>query len=160
MVMVGRDGERQPGIRAAMGDVRAPRRLTTREREVLRLVERGRTNLEIARRMGISRPTVARHLSNAMDKLGAESRTHAVVIHEACDATAAPGLPGAPGTIDDDGRAILVRLAIGRPLGAIARELNLSRRTADRRLAGARAALGVERTTEAVAQALRLGWLG
>jgi len=54
--------------------------LTGRERQVLDLVERGRTNAEIARRMGLGRPTVARLLSNAMDKLGAESRAHAVVL--------------------------------------------------------------------------------
>ncbi|HJP88784.1 MAG TPA: LuxR C-terminal-related transcriptional regulator [Candidatus Limnocylindrales bacterium] len=134
--------------------------LTARECEVLRLVERGRTNPEIARRMGIGRPTVARHLSNAMDKLGAESRAHAVVIHGAVLATSTRREPPRDRGLDDEGRAILARLAIGRSLGAIARELHLSRRTADRRLADARAALGVERTTEAVAQALRLGWLG
>jgi DNA-binding CsgD family transcriptional regulator len=138
------------------------RRLTAREREVLRLVERGRTNSEIAWRLGIRRPTVARHLSNAMDKLGAESRTHAVVIHGAT--TALPAASAAtlaidPRAIDDDGRAILAPLAVGRTLGAIARELHLSRRTADRRLAEARAALGAERTTQAVALAQRLGWL-
>jgi len=135
-------------------------RLTAREREVLRLVERGRTNLEIARRMGIGRPTVARHLSNAMDKLGAESRTHAVVIHGTFDAGGPTELRLANTAIDDDGRAILTRLAVGRTLGTIAREPHLSRRTADRRLAEVRAALGVERTTEAVAHAFRLGWLG
>lgn len=116
--------------------------------------------------MGIGRPTVARHLSNAMDKLGAESRTHAVVIHGAVDMVAAVdmvepvGLGHDARAIDDDGRAILARLAVGRTLGAIARELHLSRRTADRRLADARIALGTQRTTEAVALALRLGWIG
>lgn len=54
--------------------------LTARERQVLELVERGRTNLEIARRMGLGRPTVARMLSNAMVKLGAQSRAHLVVL--------------------------------------------------------------------------------
>lgn len=54
--------------------------LTDREREVLALVERGMTNAEIARRMGLGRPTVARMLSNAMVKLGAESRAQAVVL--------------------------------------------------------------------------------
>ena len=134
-------------------------RLTAREREVLRLVERGRTNPEIARRLGIRRPTVARHLSNAMDKLGAESRTQAVVIHGEADAVRPVGLAFDPRAIDADARAILARLATGRTLGAIAHELGLSRRTADRRLAVARATLGAARTTEAVARAHRLGWL-
>ena len=54
--------------------------LTGREREVLGLVERGMTNAEIARRMSLGRPTVARMLSNAMAKLGAESRAQAIVL--------------------------------------------------------------------------------
>jgi len=54
--------------------------LTRRERELVGLAGGGLTNIEIARRMGLGRPTVARILSNAMDKLGAESRAHAVVL--------------------------------------------------------------------------------
>jgi DNA-binding CsgD family transcriptional regulator len=54
--------------------------LTGREREILGLVERGLTNAEIARRMALGRPTVARMISNAMAKLGAESRAQAVVL--------------------------------------------------------------------------------
>jgi DNA-binding CsgD family transcriptional regulator len=49
-------------------------RLTAREREVATLVARGLTNTEIARRMGLGRPTVARLLSNGMGKLGVDSR--------------------------------------------------------------------------------------
>ena len=48
--------------------------LTARERDVLRLVELGLTNVEIARRMGLGRPTVARLLSNVMLKAGVDSR--------------------------------------------------------------------------------------
>lgn len=62
--------------------------------------------------------------------------------------------------IDPDAVAILEILAGGRTLGDAAHELGLSRRTADRRLSDARAALGVERTVEAVARARRLGLLG
>jgi DNA-binding CsgD family transcriptional regulator len=58
------------------------------------------------------------------------------------------------------GRAILGLLAEGHSLGEAAHLLGLSRRTADRRLADARAALGVTRTTEAIARAARQGWLG
>jgi DNA-binding CsgD family transcriptional regulator len=54
--------------------------LTAREREVLGLVEQGLNNSEIARRLGLGRPTVARMLSNAMLKLGAETRAQAVVL--------------------------------------------------------------------------------
>lgn len=143
--------------------------LTPGERQVLDLVERGRTNTEIARCLGLGRPTVARLLSNAMLRLGAQSRAQAVVLAgEARVHGLQPrnhdGEPSAPRrdalTPDADGRAILALLASGRTLGDAAVALALSRRTADRRLALARAALGVERTVEAVARARALGWLG
>jgi DNA-binding CsgD family transcriptional regulator len=66
---------------------------------------------------------------------------------------ARPGVPGA------DGRAILALLADGHSLGEAAARLGLSRRTADRRLAEIRTTLGVTRTTEAIARAVRAGWL-
>ncbi len=47
-------------------------------------------------------------------------------------------------------RELLATLAAGRTLGTAARELGLPRRTADRRLAEARAALGVKTTAEAL----------
>jgi DNA-binding CsgD family transcriptional regulator len=76
-----RAGER-PGRAAATGRSagRMGGLLTSREHEVLGLVERGLTNAEIARRISLGRPTVARLLSNAMLKLGAESRAQAVVL--------------------------------------------------------------------------------
>ncbi|HEX5589681.1 MAG TPA: LuxR C-terminal-related transcriptional regulator [Candidatus Limnocylindrales bacterium] len=49
--------------------------LTAREVEMVRLVERGLSNIEIARRLGLGRPTVARMLASAMGKLGVERRT-------------------------------------------------------------------------------------
>jgi DNA-binding CsgD family transcriptional regulator len=71
-----------------------------------------------------------------------------------------PGsVPEAAPVLDPVGRAILGLLAGGHSLGEAARLLGLSRRTADRRLADARAALGVTRTTEAIARAARGGWL-
>ena len=66
---------------------------------------------------------------------------------------------GAGATIDADSRAILALLAEGLTLGEAATELGLSRRTADRRLAAARTALGTNRTTAAIARARALGWL-
>lgn len=74
-------GTARPAPRTPVADRRPGRgALTVRERDILELVELGLTNLEIARRMGLGRPTVARILSNAMDKLGAESRAQAVVL--------------------------------------------------------------------------------
>lgn len=51
--------------------------LTDREREVLSLVAAGKTNQKIAVALGISKHTVARHMSNIFDKLGVTSRTAA-----------------------------------------------------------------------------------
>jgi len=49
--------------------------LTPREAELVALVELGLTNIEIARRLGLGRPTVARMLGSAMSKVGAERRS-------------------------------------------------------------------------------------
>jgi DNA-binding CsgD family transcriptional regulator len=48
--------------------------LTPRESELVRLVEQGLNNIEIARRLGLGRPTVARMLASAMGKVGVERR--------------------------------------------------------------------------------------
>jgi pimeloyl-ACP methyl ester carboxylesterase/DNA-binding CsgD family transcriptional regulator len=51
--------------------------LTVRELEVLRLIAAGRTNLQIASELAISRGTVARHVSNILAKTGLANRTEA-----------------------------------------------------------------------------------
>jgi hypothetical protein len=56
-----------------------------------------------------------------------------------------------------DERALLAELLAGAALGEAARALHLSRRTADRRLASARAALGAATTAEALRAAAGLG---
>ena len=53
-------------------------RLTTREREVLRLL--GTSNKEIAAALGISERTVKFHVTAIFNKLGAETRAQAVAI--------------------------------------------------------------------------------
>jgi DNA-binding CsgD family transcriptional regulator len=52
--------------------------LTPREREVLRLIAAGRSNAEIAAALFISVPTVKRHLTTILAKLGLPSRPAAV----------------------------------------------------------------------------------
>jgi DNA-binding CsgD family transcriptional regulator len=59
--------------------------------------------------------------------------------------------------LGDTERALLEHLLRGDSLGQAALALHLSRRTADRRLAAARQALGAATTAEALAIAVRIG---
>jgi LuxR family maltose regulon positive regulatory protein len=52
--------------------------LTLRELEVLKLIEAGCSNQDIATRLVISIPTAKRHISNIYAKLGVTNRTQAV----------------------------------------------------------------------------------
>jgi DNA-binding NarL/FixJ family response regulator len=88
-----------------------------------------------------------------IDRLVDDLRRLGPVDHRILDAPD-PG-PAVPA----EARAILGMLAEGYSLGEAAAILGLARRTADRRLEAARQALGVTRTTEAIARARRLGWL-
>ncbi|MFF1379391.1 response regulator [Streptomyces sp. NPDC058308] len=54
--------------------------LTGREEEVLRLMATGRSNPDIAEACRVSLETVKTHVGNVLSKLGAQNRTHAVVI--------------------------------------------------------------------------------
>jgi DNA-binding NarL/FixJ family response regulator len=67
--------------------------------------------------------------------------------------------PSADPLIDDDGIAVLRRLAQGQRLGEAAASLHLSRRTADRRLAAVKDALGAASTVEAIVIAKERGLL-
>ena len=53
--------------------------LTEREREVLQLMAKGKENAEIAAKLVITERTVKFHVGNIYAKLGATSRTAAVV---------------------------------------------------------------------------------
>jgi DNA-binding NarL/FixJ family response regulator len=54
--------------------------LTTRELDVLRLIRDGFRNKQVADKLGIAETTVNFHIKNLVDKLGANDRTHAVMI--------------------------------------------------------------------------------
>ena len=59
---------------------RLPESLTPRDTEVLRAMAEGLANKEIAARLGISENTVKFHVASVMGKLGAGSRTEAVML--------------------------------------------------------------------------------
>jgi DNA-binding NarL/FixJ family response regulator len=53
--------------------------LTSREREVLAELAKGRSNREIARALGVSEKTVKAHVSSVLAKLGVQDRTQAAL---------------------------------------------------------------------------------
>lgn len=55
-------------------------RLTPREIECLQWAREGKTSWEIARILGISQATSIFHMKNAVAKLGASNKTHAVIV--------------------------------------------------------------------------------
>lgn len=85
-----------------------------------------------------------------IDRLCDDLRRLGELEHRVGPEVPAPALTG-------EERALLGRLLGGASLGDAARELHLSRRTADRRLASARLALGANSTSEALLLAARAG---
>jgi DNA-binding NarL/FixJ family response regulator len=69
-----------PEIAAELADHAAEDELTTREIDVLRLIAAGSANKEIAHQLSIAEETVKSHVTNILAKLGANDRTHAVMI--------------------------------------------------------------------------------
>ena len=67
------------GLRAKQGSRSQLEELTPRESEVLREIATGRSNKEIARKLGIAEKTVKTHVSNVLSKLGVLDRTQAAL---------------------------------------------------------------------------------
>lgn len=55
-------------------------KLTRRQREILQLLADGESNTVAARKLGLGEETVKTHTKNALARLGARNRTHAVAI--------------------------------------------------------------------------------
>jgi DNA-binding NarL/FixJ family response regulator len=79
---------RDPDRTAEDGAAEAPVPLTSREREILRLVREGKTNTEIAGELWVSPGTVKKHLENVYAKLGVASRAAAATAAQAGSAAA------------------------------------------------------------------------
>ncbi len=69
-----------PEVAARIAEHLGEEDLTTREMEVLRLIRDGYRNKQIAIELAIAETTVNFHIKNLVDKLGANDRTHAVMI--------------------------------------------------------------------------------
>jgi DNA-binding CsgD family transcriptional regulator len=69
-------------VQRELDAVRSAQSLNPREREVLALVARGKTNIEVAKILGISPRTVQKHLEHIYDKLGVRRRAGAAVLAE------------------------------------------------------------------------------
>src|SRR5437899_2107313 len=119
--------------------------LTGREHEVLQLVAHGMRTRAIAVQLGIAETTVVTFIRSARGKLGARNRTQAALL-----AAARPPVSVPAAALEPDRRRLLALLAGGATVDEAARQLHVSRRTAQRWLAQIRSSLGVATTAAAV----------
>ncbi|MEM1023429.1 MAG: response regulator transcription factor [Myxococcota bacterium] len=84
-----------PEVASRMAEAMSLEPLTAREKEVLGLLAEGRSNQDIADRLGIGVGTVKIHVNNVLSKLDADSRTEAVI------RASLYGLVGIRDTLDD-----------------------------------------------------------
>jgi DNA-binding NarL/FixJ family response regulator len=70
------------------------RKLSSREREVLELLARGRLDKEIAAELGVSLPTVRFHLKHIYEKLHVRTRVEAALKHKSGSGGPPPSGPG------------------------------------------------------------------
>jgi len=69
-----------PLVRSASATWGGMDALTSREREVLAELTKGRSNREIARALGVAEKTVKAHVSSVLAKLGVQDRTQAALL--------------------------------------------------------------------------------
>ena len=69
-----------PEVAAELAEHAAEEELSPREMDVLRLIASGNANKQIAALLSIGEETVKSHVTNILGKLGANDRTHAVMI--------------------------------------------------------------------------------
>jgi PAS domain S-box-containing protein len=90
-----RQGEHVVGVFGQVSDVleepetHPELHLTPRQDEVLRLLEQGRSTIQIADELGLSRETVRNHIRHLLHALGASSRLEAVAVARRSLASAA-----------------------------------------------------------------------
>jgi two-component system NarL family response regulator len=68
-----------PDVSSLLADHLGSSDLTLREREVLRMVARGKKNRAIATTLGVTEGTIKGHLNNILSKLGVRDRTQATI---------------------------------------------------------------------------------
>jgi DNA-binding NarL/FixJ family response regulator len=72
------DAHFDPGVQRRLVSLVGQPALTPRERDVLRLIASGRSNVEIADRLHIAEATVKTHINNLFAKIGVRDRAQAV----------------------------------------------------------------------------------
>jgi DNA-binding CsgD family transcriptional regulator len=135
--------------------------LSPREAEVLAWAAIGETNGRIARLLGLSEPTVKKHLQHVFRRLGVHARVDAGRIVRGAWPLAPDGPPPAgAGPFDrltPRQRDVLASAALGRSRRAIAADLGIAPGTVKRHLEDAYRRLGVDsRSAGVAALALRL----